>query len=122
MIMNEELQLRSQKVAASKAASVVYAVTRFLLRVFLWSYLRVGVSGKEHLYGKDALIMAPVHRSNLDSILLAPLHKRRMRALAKESLFKLRPFAWYLSALGAFPIRRGSADRESVKIAKTMEI
>lgn len=120
MIMNEELQLRSQKVAVSRAASVVYAVTRFLLRVFLWSYLRVEVSGKEHLYGKDALIMAPVHRSNLDSILLAPLHKRRMRALAKESLFKLRPFAWYLSALGAFPIRRGSADRESVKIAKTL--
>ena len=43
-----------------------------------------------------------------------------MRALAKESLFKIRPFAWYISALGAFPIRRGSADRESVKIARSL--
>ena len=120
MIMNEELQIRAQKIAGSKAASAVYALTRVFLRIFLWSYLRVEVSGKENLYGKDALIMAPVHRSNLDSILLAPLHKRRMRALAKESLFKFRPFAWYLSALGGFPIRRGSADRESMKIAKTL--
>ena len=38
MIMNEELQLRSQKVAASKAASVVYAMTRFLLRVALYNF------------------------------------------------------------------------------------
>ena len=120
MIMNEELQIRAQKIAGSKAASAVYSLTRVFLRIFLWSYLRVEVSGKENLYGKNALIMAPVHRSNLDSILLAPLHKRRMRTLAKESLFKFRPFAWYLSALGAFPIRRGSADRESVKIAKTL--
>ena len=51
MIMNEELQLRSQKIAVSKAASVVYAVTRFLLRVFLWYYLRVEVSGKDNLSG-----------------------------------------------------------------------
>ena len=118
--MNDELQIRSQKIAESKAASMVYAVTRFFLRLFLWSYLRVEVTGKENLAGKDALIMAPVHRSNLDSILLAPLSKRRMRALAKESLFKIRPFAWYISALGAFPIRRGSADRESVKIARSL--
>ena len=57
MIMNEELQLRSQKTAVSKAASVVYAVTRFLLRVFLWSYLRVEVSGKDNLSGEEEVLI-----------------------------------------------------------------
>lgn len=118
--MNEELQARAQAVASSPLAWVVYRLTRVFIRVVLWSYFRLGVSGREHLAGDTALIVAPVHRSNLDALLLAPLTKRRFRALAKESLFQTRPLAWYLAALGAFPVRRGSADRESLRAARLL--
>ncbi|MEC8970871.1 MAG: lysophospholipid acyltransferase family protein [Actinomycetota bacterium] len=118
--MNEELQARAQAVASSSVASVVYRLTRAFIRVVLWSYFRLGVSGREHLTGDAALIIAPVHRSNLDSFLLAPLTRRRFRSLAKESLFQVRPLAWFMAALGAFPVRRGSADRESLRAARLL--
>ena len=118
--MNEELQARAQAVASSPVASVVYHLTRLFIRVVLWSYFRLGVSGREHLAGDAALIIAPVHRSNLDSLLLAPLTRRRFRSLAKESLFQVRPLAWFMAALGAFPVRRGSADRESLRAARLL--
>ena len=118
--MNEELQARAQAVASSPVASVVYRLTRVFVRVVLWSYFRLGVSGREHLDGDAALIIAPVHRSNLDGLLLAPLTRRRFRSLAKESLFQVRPLAWFMAALGAFPVRRGSADRESLRAARLL--
>jgi 1-acyl-sn-glycerol-3-phosphate acyltransferase len=35
--------------------------------------------------------------------------------MGKDSLWKLRPFGWLLSALGGFPVTRGSADREALR-------
>ena len=66
------------------------------------------------------MILAPVHRSNLDSLMLSPLTRRRLRALAKESLFKSSPMAWLMASLGAFPVRRDSADRESMRVAREL--
>ena len=119
--MNDDLQVYAQKVASGVPATFVYKLTRLLILFFLWPYLRIKVDGRKNLDGKGALILAPVHRSNLDPLLLAGvLRHRRMRALAKESLFKVKPFAWFVSALGAFPVRRGSADRASVKAARVL--
>lgn len=101
-------------------ASVVYGITRVFIRTVLWPYFRVDVSGGDHLKGEGAVIVAPVHRSNLDSLILAGVTRRRLRALAKESLFQIRPFAWFMAAIGAFPIRRGSADRESLRAARLL--
>ena len=97
---------------------MVYYLTRAFIRVVLWSYFRVEASGRENLAVKGAVILAPVHRSNLDALLLSALTRRRIRAVAKESLFRVNPLAWFISALGAFPVRRGSADRESLRAAR----
>jgi 1-acyl-sn-glycerol-3-phosphate acyltransferase len=35
--------------------------------------------------------------------------------MGKESLWKSRFGAWYLTALGGFPVKRGSADREAMR-------
>ena len=37
--------------------------------------------------------------------------------MAKEELFKNRWFGWLIRSLGAFPIRRGSGDTESIRMA-----
>ena len=41
-----------------------------------------------------------------------------MRALSKESLFSSRPAAAFMACLGAFPVRRGAADREALRTAE----
>jgi 1-acyl-sn-glycerol-3-phosphate acyltransferase len=35
--------------------------------------------------------------------------------MGKDSLWKRRPAAWFLSTLGGFPVTRGTADREALK-------
>ena len=35
--------------------------------------------------------------------------------MGKDSLWKFAPIGWLLSALGAFPVTRGTADREALK-------
>jgi 1-acyl-sn-glycerol-3-phosphate acyltransferase len=35
--------------------------------------------------------------------------------MGKDSLWKVRQAAWFLSALGSFPVTRGTADREALK-------
>ena len=59
--------------------------------------------------------MAPVHRSNIDTPIVAVVTKRRLRYMGKDSLWKKQPGAWMLSALGGFPVTRGTADREALK-------
>lgn len=118
--MSDETQARAHKVASGGAAVVVYGAVRALIRSVLWPYFRLRETGRGNLPASGAVILASVHRSNLDALLLAPLTRRRFRALAKESLFKVGPFAWLLAALGAFPVQRGSADRESIRAARSL--
>ena len=117
---SEDLQQRSQRIAVKRSSMWVYRAVRRTIMVVLYPYFRVRRRGLEHLHVAGAVIVAPVHRSNLDTPLLAGMTRRRLRALSKESLFTNRAFGWFLSALGAFPVRRGVADREAIREAVRM--
>jgi 1-acyl-sn-glycerol-3-phosphate acyltransferase len=98
----------------------VYRSVRRTIMTVLYPYFRVRRRGREHLDIGGPVIVAPVHRSNLDTPLLSGMSRRRLRALSKESLFTNRYFGAFLSALGAFPVRRGVADREAMREAVRM--
>ena len=113
-------QDRARRTNGAWTATPVYLTVRSLVRFLLWPYFRTRVSGREHIPTDGPVILAPVHRSNLDSLMLSPLTRRRLRALSKESLFKSSPMAWLMGSLGAFPVRRDSADRESMRVAREL--
>ena len=113
----EDLQQRAQRIAAKRSSMWVYRSVRRTIMVVLYPYFRVRRRGGENLDIGGPVIVAPVHRSNLDSLLLSGLGHRRLRPLSKESLFGNRFFGAFLAALGAFPVRRGAADREAVREA-----
>ena len=98
----------------------VYRCVRRTIMVVLYPYFRVRRRGMAHLDISGPVIVAPVHRSNLDTPLLSGMSRRRLRALSKESLFANRFFGAFLASLGAFPVRRGAADREAVREAVKM--
>jgi 1-acyl-sn-glycerol-3-phosphate acyltransferase len=60
-------------------------------------------------------VLAPVHRSNLDFLLVSSVTTRRMRYMGKDSIWKVKPLGRIVSALGAFPVQRGRADREALR-------
>jgi 1-acyl-sn-glycerol-3-phosphate acyltransferase len=57
------------------------------------------------------------HQSYLDPILVAVGMPRAFHPMARESLFRLAPFAWLIRSLYAFPVRRASADLGAVREA-----
>ena len=117
-----EVDLLERAFATGDKASSLrfYRVVRRIIRSVLFPYFDVVATNEHHLDVPGPLILAPVHRSHLDSPLLASLSERRFRALGKESLFEPPVVRWVCAALGAIPVRRGQADREALKAAKTL--
>jgi 1-acyl-sn-glycerol-3-phosphate acyltransferase len=98
----------------SKASLRFYAFARFLVVGFARLLTRVRIDGIEHVPTSGAYILAPTHRSNIDTPLAAAITGRRIRFMGKDTLWTNPRFGWLLSALGAFPVTRGTADREAL--------
>ncbi|MGE0880587.1 MAG: lysophospholipid acyltransferase family protein [Acidimicrobiia bacterium] len=105
----------SSKMAGSSAASrAFYTFARGLVVAFCKVWFRLSVEGRENLPATGAFVVAPVHRSNLDTPFAAAVATRRVRFMGKDSLWKPKWSNWLLSALGGFPVTRGTADREAL--------
>lgn len=94
-----------------------YAVARFFVCGFTQLFTRMSIRGREHLPESGAYVIAPVHRSYIDTPIAACVTRRRLRFMAKDSMWKTRWFGRLISTMGAFPVHRGTADRESFKRA-----
>lgn len=93
----------------------LYGVVRQMIETFCRLYFRVEIHGREHIPRTGAFIVAPVHRSYLDTPLLGAMTRRRMRYMGAEKMWTNRALGWFLTAVGGFPVHRGSADREALK-------
>jgi 1-acyl-sn-glycerol-3-phosphate acyltransferase len=96
---------------------VVLKLTRAILKPFLLIYFRMSRIGREHV-PDGAVILASNHRSFLDPFVVGICLNRPVYFVAKKELFDRRIAGWFLNCLGAFPIRRGESDEESVETAK----
>jgi glycerol-3-phosphate dehydrogenase (NAD(P)+) len=87
---------------------------------FFYAYFRYRHKGRDHSRVKGGLIVAANHRSFLDPFAIggALPWLRPMNYVAKVELFERRWQGWVLSRLGAFPIRRGESDEESMETAR----
>ncbi|MHB8464627.1 MAG: (d)CMP kinase [Acidimicrobiales bacterium] len=94
---------------------VLYWFCRAVIVIFSRVYWRLSVRGVDNLPPDGSYIVAPVHRSNVDFALVATITTRRLRFMGKDSLWKRRAPARFLSALGGFPVHRGSADRDALR-------
>lgn len=100
---------------SSRLSRLFYSVIRALVVGVCVAYTRTRVIGAENIPREGAFLLAPIHRSNIDTPLAAAVTRRRMRFMGKDSIWKVRSIGWIMSALGAFPVTRGSADREALK-------
>ena len=97
--------------------SPVYWLVRAFLQPFLQIYFRLGRNGRQHIPAEGGVLLASNHRSFLDPFVIGCCLRRPIFFVAKQELFKYRPVGWILNCLGAFPVRRGESDEESVKTA-----
>jgi 1-acyl-sn-glycerol-3-phosphate acyltransferase len=94
---------------------IAYKVLRLIVVGASVGYTRTKIVGRHNIPRHGAFVLAPIHRSNIDTPLAAAVSTRRLRFMGKDSLWKIRPLGWLFSALGAFPVTRGTADREALK-------
>jgi 1-acyl-sn-glycerol-3-phosphate acyltransferase len=99
----------------------LYILARIFLTPFFLVYFRWGRTGRANArHIKGGLIVAANHRSFLDPFVVGGClpWRRPMNYVAKVELFRRPLQGWILSRLGAFPIRRGESDEESMETAR----
>lgn len=101
--------------SGSFASRATYTCFRSLVCWFTQVLTRMSIDGKEHLPSTGAYILAPVHRSYVDTPITACVTTRRVRFMGKREMWKYAAPGWLFSTLGAFPVNRGTADREALK-------
>jgi len=99
----------------SRATRLSYGFVRGLFVVVFKLLGRVEVVGVENVPATGAFVLAPVHRSNVDFALTSLVTPRPMRYMGKDSIWKSRLLGRFVTMLGAFPVHRGSADRDALK-------
>jgi 1-acyl-sn-glycerol-3-phosphate acyltransferase len=93
---------------------IVYWLVRALFQPFFHVYFRLSRIGREHIPAEGPVILAANHRSFLDPFVIATLARRPLYYVAKRELFENRLQGWFLNALGAFPVDRGTGDRDMI--------
>lgn len=107
-------EVNSRLAGSGPGSRAFYALARALVVGVTRLVTRTRVVGGHNIPRSGAFVLAPIHRSNIDTPLAASVTRRRLRFMGKDSLWKRRPVGWVLSAIGGFPVTRGSADREAL--------
>jgi 1-acyl-sn-glycerol-3-phosphate acyltransferase len=96
-----------------------------LYHLFKWSvvapmlrfYFRGRVYGMENVPRSGPLIVVANHASDFDPPLLSCCVRRPVSYMAKEELFRVPVLKQAIVLYGAYPVRRGSADRSAIRAA-----
>ena len=99
----------------SRGTRISYGFVRGVFMVLFKLFGRVRVVGAEKIPAEGAFVLAPVHRSNVDFALTSLVTRRPMRYMGKDSIWKSKALGRFVSMLGAFPVHRGSADRDALR-------
>ena len=73
--------------------------------------------GRDNIPQKDSFIMVSNHGSLLDPPLLGHAIGRNISFMAKAELFKIPLLGFVISACGAYPVKRGIVDKNTIKTA-----
>lgn len=95
---------------------LLYWPARWIIKSAILAYFRVRRLGREHI-PDGGVILASNHRSFLDPFVIGCCVKRPVFFVAKRELFRNPLVGWFLNCMGAFPVRRGQSDEESVATA-----
>lgn len=87
-----------------------YTFARFILFLLFKICFRVKVFGRENFPLKGPVIVTPNHVSFFDPVLVGISAPRKLNFLAKESLYRFKPFARILYLVNTFPLKQEGSD------------
>lgn len=98
-----------------------------LYHLFKWSvvspmlhlYFRGRVEGTEQVPQHGPLLVVANHASDFDPPIVSCCVRRPVSYMAKEELFQVPVLSQAIRLYGAYPVKRGSADRSAIRAALT---
>ncbi len=106
--------------ALNPKPSLVYRIVSycFVFPVFR-IFFRGRTLGVNNIPKTGSLVVVANHGSHLDPPILGHALGRPVAFMAKAELFKVPILSTIIRACGAYPVSRGSSDREAIKIASS---
>ena len=96
---------------------ILWRLIRGAVRLIVAIMLDVHVVGRQNVPETGPLIIASNHLSWIDVPLIPAFLKRKVVYMAKEETFQGK-MGWLVRFFGAFPVKRGEADRQSLRTAE----
>ncbi len=96
---------------------LIYEMLRWFVFIVAAIIIRLSLSGLSNVPARGPLILAPNHLAWFDIPLIALHIPRKVVYMAKEEWFRGK-LAWLIRFLGAFPVKRGEADRQALRTAE----
>jgi 1-acyl-sn-glycerol-3-phosphate acyltransferase len=81
------------------------------------TYFRGLIHGMENIPSEDPVVIVSNHASNYDPPIISNCVRRPVAYMAKEELFQIPIFKKAIALCGAYPVSRGSADRQAIRDA-----
>jgi len=97
---------------------LIYELVSKLFVLPIYKFVFKGhLIGRDNIPQKDNFIMVSNHGSLLDPPLLGHALGRNISFMAKAELFKIPFLGFVIRACGAYPVKRGIADKNTIKTA-----
>ena len=97
---------------------LIYEIVSKLFVFPIYKFVFKGhLIGRDNIPQKNTFIMVSNHGSLLDPPLLGHSLGRNISFMAKAELFKIPLLGFIIKACGAYPVKRGIVDKNTIKIA-----
>ena len=97
---------------------LIYELVSKLFVLPIYKFVFKGhLIGRDKIPQKDSFIMVSNHGSLLDPPFLGHALGRNISFMAKAELFKIPLLGFVIEACGAYPVKRGIADKNTIKTA-----
>lgn len=97
--------------------AMFYEFLKVIFSAIFFTFFRYRVTGRENLPKQGGYIIAANHLSLWDPPLVATPIPAHLHYMAKQELFQIPVFSTIIRGLGAFPVRRATADRLAIRTA-----
>ena len=94
-----------------------YRFVRGILGLYFRWQFGLRVEGREHEPATGPVLVVSNHVSALDPPMVGVALRRQSRYMAKQELMDTPVLGFFLRTIGVFPVRRGEADRRSIRNA-----
>ncbi|GFN30622.1 lysophospholipid acyltransferase family protein [Paenibacillus xylaniclasticus] len=94
---------------------MLYVFCRTVLRLVYRFLFRLEAEGVHHVPASGPVILCSNHLSNFDPPTIGIQLERKIQFMAKKELFDIPLFGRLITALGAFPVKRGGVSKEAIR-------